>query len=431
MRPLLAARRAPRAAASVPPEPHTPAGQRPARRGQAPVRRRAPCSLVPSAPERRSPASFRRPAMRSADLPEAAAPETPPAGALPCESHGTPSASAPDPILPDGIPPGWQRVDDGTAPSQEDLQRFGAAGLHRRRLDLWVLVCSALRIPWKLGGSGLERSLYVPEAYEHAARQHLAEVAAEGRFAQAPPHPPARRNIHWAVLTLFILVVWFGVVDRWWTGGAGWPPSRWIELGALDTWRTLHGEPYRALTALTLHADVEHLFANILFGSPFFILLCRRTGVGPAVALTLLAGTLGNLANALYRQSGHVSLGFSTSLFGVVGLYAALMAADEILHALHYRTVAPRLLLRGLRRALIFLGAGVAVLAMLGADPSAKTDYAAHIFGLLAGVLTGLTARLLRAILPAPSRRGEMALGLGALLAMAGAWLWAVLPALR
>ena len=429
MRPLRITRRAPRATSAAPSESaQAPTEQHSVQRRQPPVRRRTLHSSAQAVPSRRDTAMFRRPATPPSILPKtSSAPYADTRSVAEPEEEQATSSSA----LPEGIPPGWRRVDDGTTPSQEELQRFGAATLHRRRLDLWTLVCSALRIPWKLGGAGLERGLYVPEAYEHTTRQHLAEVAAEGRFTQTPQHPPARRNIHWAILTLFILIAWFGVVDRWWTGGAGWPASRWIELGALNAWRTLHGEPYRALTALTLHADVEHLFANILFGAPFFILLCRRTGVGPAVALTLLSGTLGNLADALYRQSGHVSLGFSTALFGVVGLYAALMAADEILHALRYRTVAPRLLLRGLRRALLFLGAGVAVLAMLGADPSAKTDYAAHIFGLLAGILTGLAARSLRAILPAPSTRGEVACGLGALLTITCAWLWAVLPALR
>ncbi len=433
MKPLRIVRRAPRTTTStVPPGPCPPAGRQSAQNRQGPIRPRTrPALLLRPAPAGRTTLPRRtvgRQAEPSNTLP---APDTAlPALSVPSDTQA-PSCISPPPVLPDGIPAGWRRIDDGTIPSPEDLQRFGPLVIHRRNLDLWTLVCSALRIPWKLGGSGLERGLYVPEAYEQTARQHLEEVAAEGRFVQSPPHPPARRNIHWAMLTLFSLVVWFGVVDRWWTGGIGWPASRWVELGALDTWRTLHGEPYRALTALTLHADAEHLFANILFGSPFFVLLCRRTGVGPATALTLLAGTLGNLANALYRQGGHVSLGFSTALFGVVGVYAALMAADEVQHALRYRTVAPRLLFRGLRRALVFLGAGVAVLAMLGADPSAKTDYAAHIFGLLAGILTGMTARILRGVFPAPSRRAETACGLGALLAVVCAWLWALLPAVR
>ena len=435
MKPPRIARRTPRAASSVSPGSRTLAGRQATLRGQSPARLNLPrSSRSRTAPSAHCIALPRHtPPRRSTGLPN---PELVPAAA-PLSDGVSPEVQStsftPDSIqaVPEGIPQGWRRVDDGTTPTPEELQRFGPVAILRRNLDLWTLVCSALRIPWKLGGSGLERGLYVPEAYEHITRRHLAEVAAEGRFTQAPPHPPARRNIHWAMLVLFSLVFWFGVVDRWWTNGAGWPASRWIELGALDTWRTLHGEPYRALTALTLHTDVEHLFANILFGSPFFVLLCRRTGVGPAAALTLLAGTLGNLANAFYRQAGHVSLGFSTALFGVVGLYAAIMAADETLHALHYRSVAPRLLFRGIRRALIFLGAGVAVLAMLGADPSAKTDYAAHIFGLLAGILTGLTARLLHTILPAPSRRGEAAWGIGALLAAACAWLWAILPALH
>lgn len=39
-------------------------------------------------------------------------------------------------------------------------------------------------------------------------------------------------------------------------------------------------EWYRCVTALTLHADSQHLFGNVLFGAPFLILLCRRVGLG-------------------------------------------------------------------------------------------------------------------------------------------------------
>ena len=196
MKPLRIVRRAPRATAAVPPEPCAPAEQHAPRRGLSSLRQRVSRSPIPApgSVHRKASRLSRHLTHRSAGFIETlSVPDTD----LP---FAVPSATTQDtssvPPLPEGIPSGWQRVDDGTVPSPDELQRFGPVVLHRRNLDLWTLVCSALRIPWKLGGSGLERGLYVPETYAQTTRQHLAEVAAEGRFAQTPARPPARRNIH-------------------------------------------------------------------------------------------------------------------------------------------------------------------------------------------------------------------------------------------
>lgn len=285
------------------------------------------------------------------------------------------------------LPPFWRRVDDNSPATPEKIR-------------LWRLVCSALRIPYRQVGNGL----VVPAFYEKTARSHFTAVAAEGHRI-LPPSPVLRHNIPHALLLLSLLLLWFLVTRHWGT------VAEWNNAGALRVWDTIHnGQWYRVFTALTLHSDGQHLFSNLLFGAPFFVLLCRRAGLGPAALLTVLSGGLGNVGNVMYRvfsnSQGHVSMGFSTALFGIAGALTGFMAVGEILHALRGHQLARQSpaaaepphrqsmglgsgMGAGLRRAFVFMAAGVAVLALLGSDPAATTDYAAHIFGLLAGLLCG------------------------------------------
>jgi membrane associated rhomboid family serine protease len=137
------------------------------------------------------------------------------------------------------------------------------------------------------------------------------------------------------------------------------------------------------------------------------MLLARRIGFGLMLAATLFSGMLGNFANALYRDPGYASLGFSTAMFSVVGL----LCADLI--------VRPHL--RGLKRILIPLAAGVAFLAMLGAEGK-NIDYAAHIFGLGSGFLVGLAVSSLVRHDDALPRPLEWTLGLASPLFLLLCW---------
>jgi membrane associated rhomboid family serine protease len=54
-----------------------------------------------------------------------------------------------------------------------------------------------------------------------------------------------------------------------------------VRLGAGDTGAMLFsGQWWRAITALTLHADVAHLAGNVVVGGLFMAFLCREAGVG-------------------------------------------------------------------------------------------------------------------------------------------------------
>jgi membrane associated rhomboid family serine protease len=154
------------------------------------------------------------------------------------------------------------------------------------------------------------------------------------------------------------------------------PAVIWFERGSADAERILLGELWRTLTALTLHADLGHVLANALFGALFLGAACGALGAGVGCALVLLAGVGGNLANALFQNSHHVSVGASTAVFGAVGLLSGLGVA-------RWRRRSPG------RPAWVPIGAGLAILAMLGTT-GARVDLWAHLFGLLAGGALGI-----------------------------------------
>lgn len=177
-------------------------------------------------------------------------------------------------------------------------------------------------------------------------------------------------------------------------------------MGAADVVRMkAHHEWYRAVTALTLHADSAHILSNVVFGSIFCVLLCRAMGLGVGLLLTVGGGALGNICNALVRQGGHMSLGFSTAVFAAVGAMSGSIAVRQ-----------------GRRRgnALIPLAAGAAILAMLGAEGE-RTDYAAHVWGLVCGMLLGMPAQWLTEGRKTPVWGQWLAVGLTFIM-LAGGW---------
>ncbi len=320
------------------------------------------------------------------------------------------------------IPRFWVEANDGSPlPSAASPQN--AAWLRRDLVDSWSLTCSALNIPWRIAGKGLQRTLYVPPLYGYIAHTQLAETSAE-YSSVLPASPPRRKNAHVALALFLPLLAWHGITHCWWFA---WGPSaqQWESIGALRADRILHGELFRAITALTLHADSIHLFGNILFGAPFFILLCGRIGAGVSILLAIIAGSCANLSEAIYRHSTSTSLGFSTAIFAAVGLHAAFLAMDELRLAQKYRQSHPASLRRGFKKSFVILASGGAILAALGADPAPKNDYVAHIFGLLFGLLIGFAISLYGKSKDSPSR--QRLCGITAFGIVAGAWLMAVL----
>jgi len=143
----------------------------------------------------------------------------------------------------------------------------------------------------------------------------------------------------------------------------------------------LHGELYRSVTSLMLHADSLHLMGNIAGIAIFGTGVCTIMGWGMGWLMILVTGMLGNLMNALLYESGHISVGASTAIFGAIGILSAHQFFKK------FKQSGQKI------KAFLPLASGLALLGILGSG--ANSDVMAHLFGFLAGIVLGSLYSLL------------------------------------
>ncbi len=279
----------------------------------------------------------------------------------------------------------------------------------RGRADEWALVLAAEGLSPTVRPEAGAFVLSLPMGQVGEALEALAAYEQEN---PPPPEPeetaaPETRRSHAGTLAAASLLVFFFVT------GPHAPGNPWFQFGSANAGWILADEPWRAATALTLHADLLHVAANAVMGALFVNLVCGALGNGVGLAAVLLAGIGGNWINALVQQPSHNAVGASTAVFAALGLLCGL--------ALSRRR---RRGARG-RRLLAPLGAGLGLIAMLGVG-GAQTDLWAHLFGFAVGVCLGLPLAWID-----PQRLGRpIQLGCGALaLAIVlGSWRLALGP---
>lgn len=279
-----------------------------------------------------------------------------------------------------------------------------------RQLDTWSLVLLAADIPHRIERQQQSWQIYVSLEQAGEAEQELAAygrenagwppvkvTAAKGEGQFSSKQPPT-------VLLIGLLIVFYAVTGPW-----AWH-SVWFNEGAVSLTAVMqHGEWWRLFTALTLHADEVHLLGNVLIGGMVVHLLCREIGAGFGWFLILLAGALGNFFNLLPRSTEHLSVGFSTAVFGAIGILCGLAVR---------RWHKPG-------DFLLPLGAGFALLALIGTSGE-RTDLGAHLWGLLAGFLSGMVFSLCRPLLRVIGQRTVALLLPCCLLFLVGCWLLAL-----
>ena len=285
-----------------------------------------------------------------------------------------------------------------------------AQSTRARQVGDWQLVLAAAGIPSAVQRQGALATLLVPADAAERALGELESFARENRGWPRPEELPevlGEGSLGVVVWALALLVA-----DRLAVLGAF--GHDWYTAGRSLASAVRGGEPWRAATALTLHADLFHLLGNVAFGALFVGLASQVLGTGLALAATFAAGVLGNLINAWVQDPAHASIGASTAVFGALGVLIGHRAR-------HRRAGAAR----GLRW--IPIAAGISLGLWLGVGESGPTpeqgsriDILAHVFGFLAGIGLGV----LRASLPGwqPGRAQQLALGLGTAAALAGAW---------
>jgi rhomboid protease GluP len=255
----------------------------------------------------------------------------------------------------------------------------------RQRADEWAVVLAAAGTPHWLRRRLDGWAVIVPADDAPSALESLAaydqENARDGTSRHDDTTSSRPMTIVGAVVAL-LLIGFFAI-----TGPRG-ARSAWFEHGSADATRMMAGEWWRAITALTLHADAPHLASNAAATVLLMTAVCWHLGPGVGLWLLLLAGAGGNAVTAAVHGSDHVSVGASTAIFGAIGILAAL------------RIIAGRAGAGG-KKSWVVIAASLALLALLGTGPDA--DLLAHLFGFLLGGGLGLIAALtIRWIPPAP-----------------------------
>jgi len=171
----------------------------------------------------------------------------------------------------------------------------------RRRLDGWALIVSA---------SDGVAALETLDAYD---RENAGD-SPRRRDAVSPSPPLSLVGVYVAL----VLIGFFAIT------GSRADDSEWFQRGSADATRMMAGEWWRAVTALTLHADATHLLGNALASALLVTAVCQELGSGVGLWLLLLAGAGGNAITATVHRAGHVSVGASTAMFGAIGVLAGL-----------------------------------------------------------------------------------------------------------
>ena len=284
---------------------------------------------------------------------------------------------------------------------------------HRRRLDAWALALTSKgispRLYWTEGAFELHVAhdddlvaarieLDATDEEEHEVER--ASLAHDDR----EPAPTTKHASAGAILVSLLLLAFFAFTGPRADGAA------WFSAGASDAERVvLHGEWWRTITALTLHADSAHVVSNVGIGTLVVGAVMRSEGIGWGAALVLASGAAGNLVNAWAHQTLHRSVGFSTAVFGAIGILGGVAYMRD------------RRRVSRLRPAWTALAGTVALLALLGTSEKSNVDMLAHLFGGLAGLALGLLAARMR--WRPTSAAGQWLSGVCVAAAVCGAWM--------
>ena len=275
----------------------------------------------------------------------------------------------------------------------------------RKPIDEWSLVLAAASIDHRVDAT---RQGYALVVGEHSAA--MAERLLAGYDAEAGPPPPAPPPAPEYGPTVVGFVLAAALIAFHAMTGGRTDASSWFDRGSASALRIVDGELWRAVTALTLHADFGHVAANAAALAVFGTALLRAVGPGVGLWLLLASGTAGNLLNAFLHGSGHIAVGASTAVFGGLGALGSL----ELTRRRHAN--------RGWR-AWMPLGAAFGLLALLGSGK--ESDVVAHLLGFLAGVVLGVPVALFS---KPPGFAAQLALSCAAAFAVLACWALAFAP---
>ena len=260
---------------------------------------------------------------------------------------------------------------------------------HQQTLE-WLLVLDAVDIPHHLARDADRWLIVLRREDLGRAREQLEQYALENRGWPPPeprPAPATQRSgwsAVWAAAMLAALYAWFGPYDS----AVGIP-----RYAACDTARVMAGEWWRVVGAIGVHADGQHLAANLLAILGFGWLAARAFGGGLAWGGALLTAVAANIIGVFAFAPPRISLGASTATFALLGMLAGRRLV-EITAARRSDTAGPpppayRPASR--RQRLILYGAVLALFVILGLAPGSDTlgHFSSLALGLAAGYILG------------------------------------------
>ncbi len=236
-----------------------------------------------------------------------------------------------------------------------------------------ALVLHALDIDYEIHAVDHEFLLLVDVADSDRASNELGEYNSEPPLKpKRPPEPvPVISDGVAGVIVYVTLLVAIGWIQTHDVGGLGW-----FQRGKIDAGLIMGGEWWRTVTALTLHLDIGHLSANLVFGAVFGVFASQMLGNGLAWFSILMSGVLGNVLNSWLHSPDHTAAGASTAIFGALGLFTSYVWRRR-------RSTDSRWPYRWAP-----VIAGVALLAYTGVGGE-RTDIGAHLAGFGCGVAIG------------------------------------------
>jgi membrane associated rhomboid family serine protease len=183
-----------------------------------------------------------------------------------------------------------------------------------------------------------------------------------------------RREVKWTGLLFDWRAAfwWLFVAAMFWLSTAARPELR--EAGLFQAEEFLHGHWWRAVTAVTLHADATHLAFNASTGLLLLGLAMGCFGYGRGLLASLVCGVGANIFQAFLESHSLPSLGASGMVMGSLGLVAAQSLFER-------HTAAREWLWRGVL-------AGALLFVMLGLD--VKSNVLAHLLGFVTGIVLGI-----------------------------------------
>ncbi len=213
-------------------------------------------------------------------------------------------------------------------------------------------------------------------------------------------------------------------VDSGWFGVVGYLFIIWLipalstytaldfrSLGRLDAGAVIHGDWWRAATALTLHADIAHIASNSLFGCVFGLFVGRYLGSGLGWLLVLVCGIVANCLNAIVQPEQFRAIGASTATFAALGIVPAFGWRRGFFRG------------RGFKRGFAPIFGAIALLAFTGFGAE-NVDVLGHLFGFAAGIGMGLLVAHIK--LEKISLADQQRAGAAAFLILGTAWLFAL-----